>query len=284
MQRHAITFVLGLAAAAPAVAQDLETALNARYRGGWVVVNAPLQSDCAGFYTDNELRGESVVSKGDERFAAGELARVERVDPKRERIDVFLDLTETILEPYTDGPFTLYNERACKAQLKIPVPPRALTDRRSALAALGEVLELHPAAEQAQASPAWNRRRRADYPPDYEQTLAQHATWRAAQVNAEVQARIEHALDEARRAMDRLAGDSEALESFGAGVRARRDQSFGDCDDMLASDFATQGADGAKDREAFVAGERLAYWLTLARELEKCFVPPPPPPPAPAPR
>jgi hypothetical protein len=277
MQRHVITFVLGIAAV-PAVAQDLETALNARYRGGWVVVHTALQSDCAGFYTDNELRAGSVVSKGDERFAAGELARVERVDPKRERIDVFLDLTETILEQYSDGPFTLYTERACKAQLKIPVPSRALADRRAAVAALGELLELHPSAEQAQASPAWNRRRRADYPADYERTLAEHAAWRAAQVNAEVQARIDHALDEARRAMDRLAGDSEALESFAAGVRARRDQTFRDCDDMLASDFASEGANEAKDREAFVAGERLAYWVTLARELEKCFVLPPPVP------
>jgi hypothetical protein len=238
-----------------------------------VVVSAPLQSDCAGFYTDNELLGGSVSSKGSERFEPGELARVERVDPKRERIDVFLDLAEAILLPSAEGPFTLYNERACKAQLKIPLPPRTLADQRAAAAAVKELLEVHPTAEQAQSSPVWNRRRRADYPPDYERTLAEHAVWKASQVNAEVQARIEQALDEARRAMDRLAGGSEALESFAAGLRSRRDESFGSCDAMLTSDFASDGDADAKDRAAFVEGERLAYWVGLARELEKCFVP-----------
>ena len=277
MRRHVLSAVLCLAAA-PAAAQDLETVLNARYRGRWVVVSAPLQSDCAGFYTDNTYQGGSVASKGSERFEPGELARVERVDPKRERIDVFLDLGEAVLLPSTEGPFTLYNERTCKAQLKIPLPARTLADQRAAAAAVKELIEVHATEEEARSSPLWNRRLRADYPPDYERTLAEHAVWKASQVNAEVQARIEQALDESRRAMDRLGGGSEALESFAAGLRSRRDESYGTCDAMLTSDFASDGGSDAKDRAAFVEGERLAYWVGLARELEKCFVAPPPPP------
>src|SRR6266480_1669405 len=75
---------------------DLEDQLNARWRGQFAVVRLPIASSCDGFYNDNDVVGTRAESKARRRFAAGEAARVERVSTHRNRIDVFLDLTEGV--------------------------------------------------------------------------------------------------------------------------------------------------------------------------------------------
>ena len=168
---------------------DPEGELSARWQGGTVLVRLPIASSCDGFFNDNDVVGSRVDSKARHRFEAGEVARVDRINVKRNRVDVQLELSEGVLEEVQDGPFTLYDAKVCKVQLKVPVPDRsdgAAVDRR-----LAELLERVGSVREAEASPGWNGRRRASYPPDYEETLAAHAAWKAAQVNAAVQARME---------------------------------------------------------------------------------------------
>jgi hypothetical protein len=266
-----------LAAAAPAAAQDLEGPLNARFKSGWVIVRIPIASDCGGLYTNNEVHGARADSRGARRFAAGELARVERVEVRRGgRIDVFLDLAEQVLEASTDGPFTLYAPRSCKVQLLIPAPRDAALADAEAL--LDELLELHPDARRAEASAAWNGRRREDYPPDYERTLAEHAAWKAEQANLAVAARIDEAIEEAARVNDRIRSDPDYLAAFAAGVDEVRDVYFGDCASLVAARLYPETERGRSPawNDGYRDGQLLAWHLELLRRLRSCYVPVPP--------
>jgi hypothetical protein len=258
----------------------IEDDLNARWRGGAVVVKVPLGSSCDGFYNDNDVIGPRVDSKGRHRFDAGELARVERISVKRNRVDVFLDLTEEVLEELQDGPFTLYEPRACKIQLRVPVPDRsdpAAVERR-----LAELLELHGALRAAEASPAWNGRRRHPFPEGYEETLAAYESWKAARTNAAVQERMDEAIEEASRIADRVRTDPDSAEGFAAGLEKARDLSFGDCPSLLTRTFSPSSGGIGKSsdwRRGYEDGQRLGFDLELLRRLRDCFVPVPPPVP-----
>src|SRR4051794_24032853 len=114
----AVTLLPGLAR--NAAAADLERTLDEHWRGAYVVVRPPIASDCGGFYTDDDAHAGRVDSRGSHRFAAGELAKVDSVKVRfGGRVDVFLDLAEDVLEQRSDGPFTLFDARSCKVQLKI---------------------------------------------------------------------------------------------------------------------------------------------------------------------
>jgi hypothetical protein len=270
-----------LAGAHPAAAASVEETLNGRWRGAWALTRVPLRSDCAGFYTDNELQGASVRSGGDRRFDEGELVRVERVDLKRGRIDLFLDVAEGVLRPVADGPFTLYEERSCRAQLQVPQPREALADAARAGSAVERLLELQPTRAAAEDSQSWNGRRREPYPPDYERTLAEHAAWKASQTNAAVQARIEDATGDALRMTDRVDDDPEYLQGLAAGVGEARDRYLSnDCATLLGSrfeGFSESPPSGRSEewRRGFSDGQRLVYDLELVGRLPRCFVPVP---------
>ena len=268
-----------LVAAAPAAAQDLEGPLNARFKSGWVIVRIPIASDCGGLYTNNEVHGARADSRGARRFAAGELARVERVEVRRGgRIDVFLDLAEQVLEASTDGPFTLYAPKSCRVQLLVAAPRDASLADAEAL--LDGLLELHPDARRAEASAAWNGRRREDYPPDYERTLAEHAAWKATEVNRAVDARFAEAVEEATRIGDRIREDPDYLAGFGAGVIEVRDDYLGDCAALVGARIYpdSEGDESATWNDGYEDGQRLAFALELIRLLRGCYVPVPPPP------
>jgi hypothetical protein len=254
-------------------AAGLEDTLNARWRGGWVVVKAPVSSSCDGFYNDNEVVSTRVESKARRRFEAGELARVERIGAKRGRVDVFLDIAEDVLEERRDGPFTLYEPLSCRIQLKVPVPERA--DSTAAEARLAELLELHGSEREAAASPAWNGRRREPFPESYEETLAAYESWKAVQTNAAVQDRMDDAIEEAARINDRLRSDPEYLEGFAAGVEKGKDRHHGDCPSALRSTFSPEGKGSGDWKRGYEDGQRLAWNLELLRKLKECFIPVP---------
>lgn len=269
-------FLLSLAAgsllAAPAAA-DVEDTLNARFRGAYVVVEVPLASDCGGFYTDAEVTvGRRTTGSGSHRFAAGELARVERVDVKRNRVDVFLDVVEGLLAERRDGPFTLYDELACKVQLKVPA--KREEDRAGALDGLLEVFDNERAARAAKS---WNGRVRAAYPKDYERTLAEYQVWKAAQVNAAIETRIDQALDEAGRLHDRMSSSTDYLTGFGAGMEKVRSRYYPSCDGLLSDGFYPDAKSGESSdyRRGYEDGQRVGYYLGLVRRLRDCFVPVP---------
>ena len=254
-------------------AAGLEDSLNARFRGGWVVVKVPISSSCDGFYNDNDVVGTRVESKARHRFDAGELARVERVGAKRGRVDVFLDIAEGVLEERHDGPFTLYDPLSCRIQLRVPIPERA--DSEAAETRLAELLELHGSEREAEASSAWNGRRREPFPENYEETLAAYESWKAAQTNAAVQARMDDAIEEAARINDRLRSDPEYLEGFAAGVEKAKDRHHGDCPSLLRSTFSPEGKGSGDWKRGYEDGQRLAWNLALLRKLRECFVPVP---------
>jgi hypothetical protein len=264
-----------LVATVPAAARaDLEKDLNARWRAAAVVVRVPIASSCDGFYNDNDVVGNRVDSNARRRFAAGELARVERIGVRRGRADVFLDLSEGVLEEIHDGPFTLYEPRTCKIQLRVPIPGR--TDTAAADARLSELLELHPSIRETEASTLWNRRRREPFPEGYEETLAEYESWKAARTNAAVQARMDEAIEEASRIADRIRSSPDYLEGFAAGVEKLRDRSFGDCGSLTGVSFSPDSAGGGKSsdwKRGYEDGQRLAFNLELLRRLKECFVP-----------
>ncbi|HYN19705.1 MAG TPA: hypothetical protein VE078_02015, partial [Thermoanaerobaculia bacterium] len=261
--------------ALPAGAAKLEDDLNARWRGGWTVVKVAIASSCDGFYNDNDVVGTRADSKARRRFAPGELARVERIAAKRGRIDLFLDLAEGVLEERRDGPFTLYDPLACRIQLRVPVPERA--DLAAVEARLADLLELHSAEREAEASPSWNGRRREPFPEGYDQTLAAYEIWKAAQTNAAVQARMNTAIEEAARINDRLRSEPEYLEGFAAGVEKARNRHLGDCPSLLSGSFSPDSdhGKGSDWRRGYEDGQRLAWNLELLRKLKSCYVPVP---------
>lgn len=264
-----------LAVALPAAARaDLEKDLNDRWRAASVVVRVPIASSCDGFYNDNDVVGNRVDSKARRSFEAGELARVERIGVRRGRADVFLDLTEGVLEEVHDGPFTLYDPRTCKIQLRVPLPDR--TDTARAETRLAELLELHRSVREAEASPLWNRRRREPLPEDYEETLAAYESWKAARTNAAIHDRMDKAIEEASRIADHLRPSPEYLDGFAAGVEKLRDRSFGDCGSLPGAFFSPDSAGGGKSsdwKRGYEDGQRLAFNLELLRRLKECFVP-----------
>ncbi|HEV8579089.1 MAG TPA: hypothetical protein VGX68_08385 [Thermoanaerobaculia bacterium] len=252
----------------------LEDQLNARWRGGTVVTRLAMASSCDDYYNDNEVVGNRADSKARRRFTAGETARVERVGVHRGRIDVFLDLNEGVLEEIHDGPFTLYEPRTCKVQLKVPVPDRWSAEQ--AEARLAELLELHGSVREAEASSAWNKRRREPFPPDYEKTLAAYEVWKAAQKNAAIQARMEAAVEEASRIGERVHSDADYLQGFAAGMERGRDRYFGDCGSLAAASFYPDSGKGSSEwKRGYEDGQRLGWDLTLLRRLKECFVPVP---------
>lgn len=274
-----LALLLALPAAAPAGAAEVEDALSAHFRGGWAIVRIPIASDCGGLYTNNEVHGGRADSRGGRRFAAGELARVERVEVRRGgRVDVFLDLAEQVLEASTDGPFTLYTPRSCRVQLLVDAPRNAAAVDLRAL--LDELLELHADARDAEASAAWNGRRREEYPPDYEQTLAEHAAWKAEQANRAVAERIDEAIEEAVRVNDRIRSDPEYLAAFAEGVAEVRDAYFGDCASLVGARLYPETERGKSQawNDGYRDGQLLAWHLELLRRLRDCHVPVPPSP------
>jgi hypothetical protein len=265
-----------------ASAAGLEESLNARWRGGWVVVSLPVSSSCDGYYNDNLVTVDRTESSARRRFDAGELARVERIAARRGRLDVFLDLAEGVLEEHRDGPFTLYDARECRVQLKVPLPERAERSAANAAEArLAELLQLHASRGEAESSSAWNRRRREPFPEGYERTLAAYETWKAAQVNTAVQARMNDAIEEAARIDDRLRSEPDYLAGFAAGVDKARDHYLGDCPALLRATFSPDsGGHGDRGkssdwRRGYEDGQRLAWNLELLRKLKACFVPVP---------
>jgi hypothetical protein len=274
------TLLLCLPLFLPAVGlADTEDALNANWRAQWAITRIELHSSCDGFYNDNELRGSAVLSRAERRFAAGETAQVSKLNVKRGRVDVFLDLGEPVLNERREGPFTLYDEARCKVQLQVPMPDSALRDPAAAERLLLDVLDRHADRRSAETSRAWNRRRREAYPPDYDETLAEYEVWKAAEVNRAIDARIVRASEDAQRALDRMRRDPDYLYGFGAGVEAQRSRSLGGCASLPGATLSERSAPSAEKKSAKDArqwengyrdGQILAFALELLRELPRC--------------
>jgi hypothetical protein len=271
----------------PAIGRaDTEDVLNANWRAQWAISRVELFSNCDNFYNDNELRGSAVLSKAGRRFAEGETLQVSKVNVKRGRVDLFLDLGEPVLKERRDGPFTLYDEARCKVQLQVPLPDSALRDPAAAERLLLDVLDRHPDRRSVESSRSWNRRRREAYPPDYDETLAEYEVWKATEVNRAIDARIARAAEDAQRALDRMRRDPDYLYGFAAGVEAQSSPSLGGCAGLAAVTLSEKSAPSSEKKSAKDArqwengyrdGQILAFALELLSELPRCRMPIPAP-------
>ena len=273
-----------LAAAASANA-DFEDDVERAWVGAWVVARVETSSDCLGAYNNNEVRGRLASSKGSRRFAEGELARVDKVKVKSDRVDLYLSVAEPVLVPRTDGPFTLFDERSCRIQLMVDVPREAIKGRRmdDVDAQLLEVVERHESETAARRSRAWNGRERDPYPRDYEETLARHAAWKAEEVNRALASSRMAALDATSQALERVTEDPDYLAGFSAGVDAQRSRSTPSCSDLAGVRFESgeqrppSNRRGSSPNErafqrGFRDGQLLAWGTRVARAVEGCFV------------
>ncbi len=273
-----------LAAAGPATA-DFEDDVERAWAGAWIVARVEMSSDCSGTYNNNEVRGRLTSSKGSRRFAEGELARVDKVNVKSDRVDLYLSVAEPVLVARTDGPFTLYDERTCRVQFMVDVPREVIKGRRmdDVGAALLEVVERHESETAARRSRAWNGRERDPYPRDYEETLARHAAWKAEEVNRALATTRMAALDAASQALERVTDDPPYLDGFAAGVDAQRSRSTPSCPELAGARFESGEQRPPSDKRGgspaerafqrgFRDGQLLAWSTRVARAVEGCFV------------
>ena len=294
-----VTVVFTLAALPASItAGQLEDSLEARWRGAWVLTVSDIYSACAGTYTGNQANGDLVRSRGRFRFRKGELAQVKAFDLEHSGMELSLSLSEPLLLPYQDGPFTLYKEARCLVSLNVEVPRWVVKSKDAGLveAALQPLLMRFTTDDNAMASRAWNHREREPYPEDYDRTLAEHAAWKAEQTNAAIQARIDEASDETAKITERVNSDRDYLNGFSAGIEAVRGLELSRCDDFLGHTFqnivpkppqlpaALLGPAAAEFQRGFQDGGRLVFGLESMRQLPSCMVPVPEIPDGPAPR
>jgi hypothetical protein len=288
-QRAALGVVLLICAAGGTRADSLEKTVRGRWLGAWVVTTIDTWSECAAFPTKNTVNGTLVKGKGGRRFAAGEIAQIGKLDAGRSRIELRLTLAEPVLAPWQDGPFTLYREATCGAEMEIEVPRDLIKDKDAdALdGTLARLFERHGTVEEARASAAWNSRAREAYPDDYDTTLFEHSVWKAEQTNGVVQARLDAVREETTRITDRIGTDPVYLAGFAEGVAAGRAAMLGGCDSLIGVQLAPQPApvpgQPASNGTALtsargrVDGGNLVIGLQLLRRLPGCFVPVPQP-------
>jgi hypothetical protein len=281
----ALAVLVFFAVPVAAWAGDFQRTLQSEWLGAWVVVRGESYSNCNSLYTDNRINGNLVKGSAAWRFSPGELAKLDKVDLKRSRLDLMLTFAEPLLVAYQDGPFTLYREAQCRIELEVEIPREAVKAKNDSQVErlLMQVLERHTAEQQARASEVWNGREREPYPEDYETTLARHAIWKAEQTNAAVQAQIDRAFEETARLTDRMVSDPAYIAGFAQGVQAAKSVELEACPVLMAINLAEvrRQAAEAKAREAgvgaaavsgFQDGKALVYGLEMLRNLRTCFV------------
>ncbi len=212
------------------------------------------------------------------------MVKIDKVKVKRSRVDLLTTFSEPVLVASQDGPFELYHERECKAQLIFEVP-RAVIKTRDADAVLTTIrsaLTLYSSQSAAMDSADWNGRQRRPYPEDYEQTLARHEIWKAEQTNTAVAAAIDRSITEAASAAEDIDDDPDYLAGFAAGAEKMQDLQLGGCDQLIDASFSSfkdrppsDKKANAKWKSGFEDGQSLVFHLYLSRELQHCFVPVP---------
>jgi hypothetical protein len=289
MKTRMTGMVLGMALgflSLPVFAGKMEDVLETRWRGAWVLTTADVYSECSGTYTDNDVNGGLVRSKGRFRFQAGELAQVKDLDLERSGVVLSLSLPEPLLVSFQEGPFTLYNEARCLVSLDMELP-RQMVSHKDLNAIEGEITQVvtrFTRQDEAMRSRAWNRRKCDPYPEDYDRTLAKHAAWKAQQTNDAIQARIGQASEESSRITDRVSGNPDYLKGFAAGIEAVRSIDLSTCDELLLRSFQNivprppqmaatlLGSAAAEYQRGFQDGGKLVFALESLRRLNGCMV------------
>ncbi len=271
--------------AAVSSASELGDRLDRELKGGWGVLELEVYSACGGTYSDNEVGTAGVASKARNRFAAGELVKIDNVKVKRQRVDLLLTLDAPLRVSRKDGPFELFDQSSCKVQLMVFVPREMVknSDLEGLLAEVKQHITLFSSHNEAEMSDFWNGREMEPLPDDYEDTLHRHAVWKAEQTNAAVREGIDHALSEAADAIDDLDDGAEYLAGFGEGSEKMGEFSVTNCDSLLSLSFSSYRKSASSEesrnwKDGWNDGQKLVFHVLLADRLRSCLVPVPAPP------
>jgi hypothetical protein len=222
-------------------------------------------SECSDHFTDNAVP-EGGAPRGDGLcFAVGAIADVDKPEITGTRVDVYLTLHEPYRVTWRDGPFTLHEQRRCRAQLKLELPRDVRKDAKAG-AAIAASIEPFPDTAQAKRAPAYNARQVESLPKDYERTRTAWEVWHATQVNTAIDQRFDTSLREAQG----RGRDADYQRFFGKGARSRSDQSFGSCESLLTAYFSSCGS--YENQRGFDDGQRSAWTLGIVRALGACRV------------
>lgn len=275
-----VVFILFLTSAAPA--SDLGDRLNRELAGGWGVLEVEVYSNCGGTYSDNTVGSVGVSSNAGNRFPEGELVKIDKVKVKRQRVDLLLTLAIPLRRARLDGPFTLYDDLECRAQLIFPVGRDLVktADAEGILTRIGERVSVFPSLAEAQESDDWNGREPDPLPPDYEMTLQRHAVWQAEQTNAAVRVATDRALAAAADVADDLDDDTDYLAGFAEGAEQMSSFATTECSSLLNASFSVHHKNAPKGRpkrwrEGYDDGQELVFNVLLADRLRACTVPVP---------
>jgi hypothetical protein len=271
-----------IATASPATASELGDRLDRRLKGGWAVLEVEVYSACGGTYSDNEVGAAGVASKAPNHFAAGELAKIDNVKVKRQRVDLMLTLDAPLRVARMDGPFELFDQRSCRVQLKVFVPREMVKDAdlEGLLSEVEKHLTLHASRDEALLAADWNGRQMEPLPDDYRETLQRHAVWKAEQTNAAVRHAIDHALSQAAEAADDIDDDADYLAGFAAGAEEMSDFSLTSCESLVSVAFTTYrksppGKQSRSYKDGWDDGQELVFNVMVADRLRSCLVPVP---------
>lgn len=277
-----VVVLAAIAAASPATASELGDQLDRQLKGGWGVLEVEVYSACGGTYSDNEVGAAGVASKAPNRFAAGELVKVDNVKVKRQRVDLMLTLDAPLRVSRMDGPFKLFDQRSCRVQLMVFVPREMVktADLEGLLSEVEKHLTLYASRDEALLSTDWNGREMEPLPDDYQETLQRHAVWTAEQTNAAVREGIDHALSQAAEVADDIDDDADYLAGFAAGAEEMSGFSLTSCDSLVSVSFTTYlksppGKQTRSYKSGWDDGQELVFNVMVADRLRSCLVPVP---------
>lgn len=280
-----VTLLLGaLLGAAPGRAQNLQSRLNAAYQGAWAVLLIETGSTCDSDYTNNKVLGTRVVSAAPFRLLTGELGRIAKVDVKRSRVDILIDVDEPLLTSRTDGPFELFEQARCRVELEIEVPREWVKKKWQEQIddLLASILERHEDQASAVRSERWNRREVEPLPEDYEEVFAEYTVWKAARLEDDLLAALDEALRDAQRVIDRADDDPAYGAGFSAGMEREsgKYRSWDDCAELPDESFypgsrnAPADFEDSDEREwekGYRDGQVVAFNVELARRIGACL-------------
>jgi len=263
-------------------ASELGDRLNGELAGGWGVLEVEIYSSCGGTYSDNTVGSVGVSSKAGNRFEEGELVKIDKVKVKRQRVDLLLTIAAPLRRARMDGPFELYDDLECRAQLIFPVGREQVKtgDAERILTQIREKLSVFQSFAAAQESDGWNGRELEPLPPDYDTTLQRHAAWKAEQTNAAVRVAIDRALAAAADIAEDLSDDTDYLAGFAEGAEEMSSFATTNCSSLLSASFSVHHKSAPKDRakrwrEGYDDGQELVFNVLLADRLRACVVPVP---------
>ena len=282
-KRHAIwALALGLLATAmPVDAGSFENAVRARWRGAWIVTEIETYSVCNGSYFNNDVSGQFVAARAGRPFQPGELAKVDKLQVNRKKIELMVTIAGMTLLPRPDGPFTLYDQRTCRIELEVAIPRDVIKSRNveEVDRLLATVAQRFATRDAALDSSDWNGRETDEYPADYERTLAHHAVWRAEETNRVIDEQMDQSLLTANELAREVDGNLVYLAGFAHGARMMREWRERDCGRLIGSTAVTFRLAAPEDYTdnstwcaGFYDGQALVYNLAVLSRLPACYV------------